>query len=75
MTRVNEAVRPSTHARLKAEDEEVARVILDACESRSDLAPESYWHPKFGWVLFKGRPTQTSALYLEWVKKLEVRNE
>lgn len=51
--------------------EEIEQAIIDAAEliSKEGGMPESLWVPNFGWVLWQGKPTETSVEFYEYLKK------
>lgn len=51
--------------------EEIEQALIDALAlvSREGGMPESLWVPDFGWVLWQGKPTETSVEFYEYLKQ------
>ena len=53
--------------------EDIEQAMIDSVEwvNREGGAPESMWHPDFGWVLWNNQPTETTDAFYKYLKEQE----
>jgi len=64
-------------------DEEMAEALIAAVEMVKNsphsgwgekYGPQDVWHPKFGWVMRDGKPTETFPAFVECMEKGELND-
>jgi hypothetical protein len=49
--------------------EEIEEALINAVDlvKKETGFPDSIWHPSFGWVMFEGKPTETTEEFLKYM--------